>query len=193
MLPITTPANESNSNGDELSEDDIYGVLSNRRRRFVIHALKRKKEPVNIAELSAHITAWELGVDPEEVDYEDQRSVYSTLKRTHLPNLEEKNLVTVDKEEKAVRATSELESLDIYVEALNSKEIPWSLYYVGLAGVAIALLLAVKVEAPIFGALEPLEVGIFTVTAFGMSSVVHHIIGRRTRLGNREKPPELYQ
>lgn len=193
MLPITKLVNESNSNRHELSEDEIYGVLSNRRRRFVIHALKRKKEPVDIAELSVHITAWEMGIDLEEVDYEDQRSVYSTLKRTHLPNLEEKNLVTVDREEKLVRTTSNLESLEIYVEALNSKEIPWSLYYVGLAGVAIALLLAVTVEAPIFGALEPLEMGIFTVTAFGMSSVVHHIIDRRTRLGNREKPPELYQ
>ncbi|WP_149784116.1 DUF7344 domain-containing protein [Halorubrum aquaticum] len=193
MPPITTPANESNSNGNELSEDDIYGVLSNRRRRFVIHALKRKQGPVDISELSAHITAWETGKDPDEVEYEDHRSVYSTLKRTHLPNLEENNIVTIDKEENVVRPTPQLESLDIYVEAVSSKEIPWSLYYVGLAGVALTLLLAVTVEAPIFGALKPLEVGIFTVTAFGISSVVHHIIGLRTRLGNREKPPELYQ
>ncbi|WP_128904680.1 DUF7344 domain-containing protein [Halorubrum amylolyticum] len=193
MLPITTTANTSNSNKGELSDDEIYDVLSNRRRRFVIHALKRREGPVEISELSAYITAWEIGVDLEEVDYEKQRSVYSTLQRTHLPNLEKKNIVTIDKEENMVRPTPQLESLDIYIEALSSKEIPWSLYYVGLAGVAITLLLAVAVEAPIFGALEPLEVGIFTVTAFGMSSVVHHIVGRRTRLGNTEKPPELYK
>jgi hypothetical protein len=193
MLPITTLLNTSNSNRDEMSENDIYDVLSNRRRRFVIHAIKRRQEPVEVAELSTQITAWEMGIDPEEVDYEDQRSVYDTLKRTHLPSLEEKNLITVDREKKLVCTTSKLESLEIYVEALNSKEIPWSSYYVGLAGVAIGLLLVVTVEAPIFAALEPLEVGIFTVTAFGISSVVHYIIGRRTRLGNREKPPELYQ
>jgi len=191
MLPITTTANTSNSNKGELSDDEIYDALSNRRRRFVIHALKRREGPVEISELSAYITAWEIGVDPEEVDYEKQRSVYSTLQRTHLPNLEKKNIVTVDKEENVVCPTPQLESLDIYVEALSSKEISWSLYYVGLAGVAITLLLAVAVEAPIFGALEPLEVGIFTVTAFGISAVLHHIIGRRTRLGNTGKPPEL--
>jgi len=193
MSPLTTSVNESNANEDEISRDDLYHVLSNRRRRFVIHALKRKERPVDISELSTYITAWETGVDPGEVDYEDQRSVYGTLKGTHLPNLEENNIISVDTEENVIRPTAKLEKIDIYVEAISSKEIPWSQYYTGLSGVAVALLFAVAVEAPILGALDPLEVGIFTVTAFGMSSVVHHIIGRRTRLGNREKPPELYQ
>jgi len=193
MSPLTTSVNESNANEDEISRDDLYHVLSNRRRRFVIHALKRKERPVDISELSTYITAWETGVDPGEVDYEDQRSVYGTLKGTHLPNLEENNIISVDTEENVIRPTAKLEKIDIYVEAISSKEIPWSQYYTGLSGVAVALLFAVAVEAPILGALDPLEVGIFTVTAFGMSSVVHHIIGCRTRLGNREKPPELCQ
>ncbi|OYR62889.1 DUF7344 domain-containing protein [Halorubrum ezzemoulense] len=192
MLPITTLANESNSNGDELSENDIYEALSNRRRRFVIHVLKREQGPVDISKISTCITAWETGVDPDEVNYEDRRSVYGTLKRIHLPNLEEKNIVTIDEEENVVHPTSQLEDLDVYTEAVRNKEIPWSLYYVGLAGIAASLLLAVTVEVPIVGALEPLGVGIFTATAFGISSVVHYIISRRARLGNSEKPPELY-
>lgn len=193
MLPITTSTNESKSKEDELSEDKIYDVLSNRRRRFVIHALKRKQGPVDISELSEHIAAWETGRGPDDVEYEDHRSVYSTLKRTHLPNLEKNNIVTVDEEESVVHPTPQLEDLDIYVEAVSSKEIPWSLYYVGLAGVAVSLLLAVTVDAPVVGAIEPVGVGIFTATAFGMSAIVHHIVGRRTRLGTKEKPPELYQ
>ncbi|WP_080510506.1 DUF7344 domain-containing protein [Halorubrum coriense] len=193
MLPITTSTNKSNSNEDELSEDEIYDVLSNRRRRFVIHALKRKQGPVDISELSEHIAAWESGRDPDDVEYEDHRSVYSTLKRTHLPNLEQNNIITIDEEESVVHPTPQLENIDVYIEAVSSKEMPWSLYYVGLAGVAVSLLLVVTVGAPVVGALEPAEVGIFTATAFGMSAIVHHIVGRRTRLGTREKPPELYQ
>lgn len=193
MSQTTTPTSKSNSNSDELSEDDIYDVLSNRRRRFVIDALKREQGPIDISEISTCITAWETGIDPDEVDYEDHRSVYGTLKRIHLPNLEENNIVTIDKEENVVHPTAQLENPDVYTEAVRNKEIPWSLYYVGLAGIAASLLLAVTVEAPIVGALEPLGVSIFTATAFGVSSVVHHIVGRRTRLGNREKPPEIYQ
>lgn len=166
-------------------------MLSNRRRRFVIHALKRADEPVDVSELSTHVTAWERGIDPVDVQYEDRRNVYSTLQRTHLPKLEEKNVVTVHEEENLVEPTPELEELDIYVEVLRSKEIPWSLYYVGLAGLTASLLLAVAAGTPGFAGFEAIDVGVFTATVFGISSVAHHVVGRRTRLGNTAKPPEL--
>lgn len=187
----TTPTHETERNGGELSEDEVFEVLSNRRRRFVIHALKRAEGPVEISELSAHVTAWERNIDPTDVRYEDRRNVYSTLQRTHLPKLAEKNVVNVDEETNLVEPTPELEDLDIYVEVLRSREIPWSLYYVGLAGLAASLLLAVATGTPGFGGLEAIDVGAFTATVFGISSVAHHVIGRRMRLGNTEKPPEL--
>ncbi len=191
MLSTAVTTDESSRNGGELSEDDIFKLLSNRRRRFVIHALKRAEDPIDVSELSTHVTAWERGVDLEEVRYEDRRNVYSTLQRTHLPKLEEKNVVTVHEEENLVEPTGELEELDIYVEVLRSTEIPWSLYYVGLAGLAVSLTVAVATGTPGFAWLEALDVGVFTATAFGLSSAAHHVIGRRTRLGNTEKPPEL--
>ena len=187
----TTPTHEADRNRGELSEDEVFEVLSNRRRRFVIHALKRAEEPIDVSELSTHVTAWERDIDPRDVQYEDRRNVYSTLQRTHLPKLEEKNVVTVDEETNLVEPTPELENLDIYVEVLRSREIPWSLYYVGLAGLAASLLLAVATGTPGFGGLEAIDVGAFTATVFGISSVAHHVIGRRMRLGNTEKPPEL--
>jgi len=78
MLPTFATASGSNSNRGELSEDEIYEVLSNRRRRFVIHALKRTEEPIEIFELSQYITAWETGVELEEVSSKHRRNVYST-------------------------------------------------------------------------------------------------------------------
>jgi DNA-binding transcriptional ArsR family regulator len=191
MFSTTATTDGPSRNGGELSEDEIFEVLSNRRRRFVIHALKRAEEPVEVSELSTHVTAWERDVDPADVQYEDRRNVYSTLQRTHLPKLEEKNVVRVDEEENLVEPTPELENLDIYVEVLRSREIPWSLYYVGLAGVAASLLLAVATGTPWFAGLEAIDAGVFTATAFGISAVAHHVIGRRARLGNTEKPPEL--
>ncbi|ELZ34689.1 DUF7344 domain-containing protein [Halorubrum tebenquichense] len=182
---------DGSSTGEQLTEDEIFDVLSNRRRRYVIHALKRTEEPLDVSDLSTHVTAWELDVDPEEVTYEDRRNVYSTLQRTHLPKLEEKDIVDIDEDRNLVEPTTELESLEIYVEVLGSKEIPWSLYYIGLAGVAIALLSAVATGTPWFAGLSPIDVGIFTVTAFGMSSAVHYVVGRRAKLGNTDKPPEL--
>lgn len=191
MLSAGITTGEPNSTGGELSEDEFFDVLSNRRRRFVIHALKRTERPLDVSELSTHVTAWERGVDLDNVEYEDRRNVYSTLQRTHLPKLEEKDIVDVDEEENIVEPTPVLDDIDIYIEALGSKEIPWSLYYVGLAGVAVALLLAVATGMPGFSAFDPIDVGIFTVTTFGVSAAVNHVVGRRARLGNTEKPPEV--
>ena len=186
----TEPDMGDDLSDDELSEEDVFEVLSNRRRRFVIHALKRADDPPDVSELSRHVTAWELDMDPEEVPYKERHNVHSTLKRTHIPKLTEKNVVTVD-ENDVVRPAPALEDLDIYVEVLRGKEIPWSLYYVGLAGVAVVLLLAVQAGVPLIGTLSPIEIGIFAATTFGISAVVHHLIGRRTMLGNTEKPPEV--
>ena len=193
MSSTMVTGEQSTASGGALSEDDVFEVLSNRRRRFVVHALKRAQEPMGIADLSKRVTAWEVDVAPAEVRYEDRRNVYSTLQRTHLPKMEEKNLVRVDEEENVVRPTPRLKDLDIYVEVLQSQEIPWSLYYVGLAGVTAALLLAVATGTPGLAAFSPIDVGAFTATAFGVSSIVHHVVGQRTRLGTSERPPELEQ
>ncbi|EMA59403.1 hypothetical protein C470_11017 [Halorubrum distributum JCM 13561] len=189
-MTVANPSNSSTRNASDLSHEEVFEILANRRRRFVIHALKRANDPPDVSELSRYVTAWEMGVDPEDVPYEERHNVHSTLRRVHLPKLTEADVVTVD-EEDVVRPAPALEDLDVYVEVLRGKEIPWSLYYLGLAVLAGALLLAVRVGSPGFAALSFVDVGIFVATAFGISSVAHHAIGRRMRLGNTEKPPEV--
>ena len=181
----------SPDDGYQISQADAFEVLSNRRRRYAIHALKHADEPLDLSELSTRVTAWELDVDREAVDYEDRRNIHTTLRQIHLPKLEEKRMITIDDETDIVRETPLLDDLEVYTEVLQNKEIPWSLYYVGLAGVSVAIMLAVVLGAPGFTALSPLNVAVFTATAFGISSLVHHVLGRRMRLGSTEKPPEL--
>ena len=191
MPSTTTPSRGTTDSGASLSQETIYDVLSNRRRRYAIHALKRADEEVDVTELSRRITAWEVGVDPEEVEYQDRRRVYSTLKGTHLPMLDDHDLIDYDEETNLVEPAPLLAELDVYVEVLQGKEIPWSLYYVGIASVSVLLLLAVVVDVPGLAAIGPMGVSLFTITAFGISGVAHHYYGERSRLGNEEKPPEL--
>jgi DNA-binding transcriptional ArsR family regulator len=191
MGSTTAPTAEPRSEIDDLSEDDVYEMLSNRRRRFVIHALKRAEEPVDVSELSTHVTAWERGVDPDAVKYEDRRNVYSTLQRIHLPKLEEKNVVRVDEETNLVEPTPTLDDLDVYIEVLRGREIPWSLYYFGLAVLAALVLFGVAIGVPGLAALDGTTAAVFVVTAFTVSALLHYHYGERARLGNLEEPPEL--
>jgi len=189
-----TPFNISRPEGTDetgLAKADVYEVLSTRRRRYLLHALKRLEEPVAVADLSTYIAAWEMDIEPDAVDHDDRRNIYITLRRTHLPKLEEKNIVHFDESENLVRTTDALDDFDIYVEVLTDNEIPWSLYYLGLAGVSIALVIAVVTGTPGFRALGPLQVAAFTAVAFGLSGIVQKLIARRNRLGASKKPPEL--
>lgn len=175
----------------ELTQDEIFELLANRRRRFVIHALKYTKEALQVSTLAKYVAAWELDVDPASIEYEDQRNIYSTLRRTHLPKLDEKKVVQYDADQNLVEPTPLLEDLDVYIEVLQGREIPWSVYYVGLSGVAISVLLAVTVGVPGFAGLSPQHVAVFAITMFAVSSVVHYVYDRRGRLGDQEIPPEL--
>lgn len=188
MNAITEPTDNRGGADHEISSEDVFEILSNRRRRFVIHALKHADEPPDVSELSRYVAAWELDIDVEEVPYEYRHNVHSTLKRTHLPKLTETDIVTVD-EDGTVRPAPGLERIEVYVEVLRGREIPWNGYYLLLSALSVAILLAVAVEAPGFAGFTPLSVGAFTATAFGISAAAHHAIGRRTRLGTTEKPP----
>jgi len=187
----TTPLTRTTAPSESLSEETVFDVLSNRRRRFTIHALKRADGAMQVKRISERVAAWEHGIDPEAVDYEQRRNVHSTLKRTHLPMLEDNGVIEYDAEANIVEPTAALNDLDIYVEVLQGREIPWSQYYLGLAGLAGAALLAVEVGVPGFTALGPLSVAVFTVTAFLVSSLAHYYYGEHGRLGSEKKPPEL--
>lgn len=123
--------------------------------------------------------------------HEDRRHVYSALRRTHLPKLDDAGVIAYDESNNVVEPTETLEDIDIYTEVLREKEIPWSLYYLGLASVSVSLLLAVFVDAPVFGVLDPINIGVFVVVAFGVSALIHYVVGERTRLGTHKKPPEV--
>lgn len=190
MSATTETTNAETDASDDISEEDIYELLSNRRRRFLIHAIKRADDPLDVSELSRYITAWELDMEPAEVPYDERHNVHSTLRRTHLPKLEEKNVVTVG-EDGVVRPAPALRELDIYVEVLRGREIPWNLYYLGLSTFSVLLLIAVQIGVPGLGSLSPIAVGVFVATMFGISAAAHYVIGRRMVLGSTDEPPEV--
>ena len=190
MLSTTTLTRSTTPDGS-LSEETIFELLSNRRRRYTIHALKHADDAMTVKRIAERVAAWEHGITPDAVEYDQRRNVHSTLTRTHLPLLEESGVIEYDAEANLVEPTAALSDLDIYVEVLRGKEIPWSQYYLGLAALSAAVLLANAVGVPGFAALEPLAVAVFTATAFAVSAAVHYYYGERARLGNKEKPPEL--
>ena len=182
---------QTDTTDESLSKETIYEILSNQRRRFMIHALKYRDSAMELKEISKRVTAWEQNTEMSAINYDQRRSVYTSIKNTHLPVLEENGLVEYDAETKTVAPTEALDSLDVYTETLRGREIPWSNYYLGLTGVAGALVLAAEVGVWRFETVEPVMVTVFIVTAFLVSAIIHYRYEQKTQLGDQPEPPEV--
>lgn len=176
---------------DAPTEDQVFDVLSNRRRRFALHALRRDGDTVDIGTLAEQIAAWENGTDPASVTSTERKRVYTALQQSHLPRMHEVGMVKFDKRAGTVDATDAAEEIDVYLDVVRGREIPWSTYYVGLSGLGGAILLALWAGTPPIAWLSPAAWLTLVVGAFAASSLAHVYVTRRHRLGAGDRPAEI--
>ncbi|GAB3670762.1 DUF7344 domain-containing protein [Halopiger thermotolerans] len=172
-----------------LTEDELFEILSNRRRRHILHELMREQDTLDIGTLSQQIAAWEDGLELHEVTSSDRKRVYTALHQSHLPKMDEAGVVDFNQDRGTVSPTPALEDVEIYMDIVRGREIPWSDYYLGLTGLSGLLLAAVSTGLGPFSAVSQSAWGVFVVVAFGVSAVAHRYYARRNRLGIADEPP----
>jgi len=184
---------ESPESGEptEPTEDELFDVLSSRRRRYALHMLKGREEAVELGDVAEQVAAWEYGEEVAEVSYDERKRVYTALQQSHLPKMDDAGVVSFDKNRGVVEPTPALEDVRVYMDVVQGREIPWSDYYLGLSAVAATLLGAVALDAWPFTVLPDLAWGVAAVAAFAVSAVVHRHFARRTALGRGPAPAEL--
>lgn len=184
-------AHQPTTSKPELSEDTIYKTLANQRRRYAIHYLQYRDEPVEIGDLAERIGAWEHDTEPPQLPADKRKTVYTALQQRHLPQLDNAALVEFDKRAGTVTPTPTLQDLEIYTEIVEGKSFPWSQYYLGLSAVSFALVAAVWANVYPFVLVPDLGWGFCVVIAFAVSALCHVIATRQMKLGHNETPPEL--
>lgn len=175
---------------DSYSRETLFRVLRNRRRRYALHYLKQRDEVVTVGDLAEQIAAWETETPVLDLDPDDRRRVYISLLQSHLPTLDDADIVEFDGERSEVQLTEAAKDIDIYVELVPDRDIGWPTYYLALT-VFSGLFLGIA-AARVFP-LDQFSMDVwvgFVVCLFGLSSVVHHVSQRRTRLGVAGAPPE---
>ncbi|MFB6179012.1 MAG: hypothetical protein ABEI77_04730 [Halorientalis sp.] len=186
------PSNEA-SGGDResVSTDDAFQLLSNKRRRYALHYLKRTDETVELGDLSERIAAWENETSVQAVDAAQRKRVYTSLQSHHLPKMADQGVISYDERAGEVQLTDHGDELDVYLEVVDGRDIPWSQYYLALSAVNGALLVAVAVDAWPLTALPDIAWAAFIVTT-GLCSALGHVYHDYVmQLGRRDKPPEL--
>ncbi|WP_144799611.1 DUF7344 domain-containing protein [Halorubrum depositum] len=176
----------------EVSEDELFDVLANQRRWFAVHLLKREEEDrVAIGEMAEQIAAWENGIETTEITGNERKRVYTALQQSHLPKMDDAGVVDFNKARGVIEPTPALQNVDLYMDVVEGKEIPWSTYYLGLSGVAVALTGAVWLDAWPFVLLPDMAWMIAIVVAFAFSAITHKYYTAEMKVGEPDEPPEL--
>ena len=175
-----------------MSEDELFDVLADQRRRFALHLLKREgDETVTIGEMAEQIAAWENGIDMAEITGNERKRVYTALQQSHLPKMDKAGVIDFNKNRGVVEPMPAMTDVDVYMDVVEGREIPWSDYYLGLSGVAVALVGAVWLGAWPFVLLPEFAWTVAIVVAFAFSAITHKYYTAEMKVGEPEEPPEL--
>jgi hypothetical protein len=187
------PADEDQADAEAtLTRDDTFEILSNHRRRFALHHLQQNGETAQLGELSEHVAAWENDIDVQQVSSSERKRVYTSLQQFHLPKMDEKGIIEFDDREGVVELTAAAEDVDIYLEVVDSNDVPWSQYYLGLAAVNLGVLVGALAGLYPFTLVPSAGLALFVVTTFLVSALVHTYFSRtEMRLGDSDTPPEV--
>jgi len=186
----TTPSQDENET--TLSQDDCFDLLSNHRRRYALHYLRRNEGEASLGELADTVASLENGVDRDAVSYDQRKRVYTSLQQVHLPRMDEMDVVEFDEREGAVAIGPAAEDLDIYLEVVQGRDIPWSLFYLLLGVVNAVIVGAAALGTPVLAAIPTSGWSVFVVTTFLVTSLAHVYLTRtEMRLGEGDPPDSL--
>lgn len=178
-------------NTPELSHDEIFGVLSNERRRHALRYLKQNdSRQIKLGELVDYITARENEITVEKIDYKQRKRVYSSLRQTHLPKMEECGLIEYDQDRGTIELNGAAQEVQMHLEYVPANDIPWCYHYLGLSVVLGAIVTLMGTSVYPFGDLSAIAFGGITVAALALSAVVHTFYTKRNELSTE---PEFDQ
>lgn len=136
-----------------LDRAEIHDVLSNDRRWRTLELLA-EDHPQDLRSLADDIAAAESGESP--APREVRQSVYVTLHQNHLPKLDSLGIVEYDDTSKMVELGDRADEIDVYLEVVESGELSWSEYYLGVVVLGLVATLASVTGTPVLAMLDPL-------------------------------------
>jgi len=167
----------------------VYDALSNTRRRHVIHCVLQEEEPVELADLSRRIAAWENDVAIEAVTSTQRKRVYTALRQLHLPKLDETGIVSFDPDRGTVESTRTTPNVEAYLRVVPEDEITWSRFYVGLGAILGAATLLAWLGLFPFSELPGHAWGLLSGLAVMATGLAHVVSDRRHQIGSDGAPP----
>ena len=188
---IVTPENTTTVS-TKVSRDEIFTVLSNRRRRRVLRFLDQHDGTrVDLRTLVDALSEWEYGTEADKLSWKERKRVYTALRQSHLPKLADAGAIEYDQSRGEVRLTDETREFQVYLEYVPKHDIPWSQCYLGLSGISAAITALTWYSVYPFAGLSGVTLATILVTMFFVTAIVHAYYTYRNRLGSSELIPSV--
>jgi len=174
------------------SEETVFEVLSNGRRRFVFHYLKQEQRQVYLRELAEHVAAWENDKSIKQLTSAEAKRVKTALHQHHLPMMDNNGFVGYDSTRETVTLDERVADLEVYLDVVPGVDMPWSRYYLGLSVVGLLALGCALLDTGPFAWITGLSAATFITVVVLISALVHTYLNHtRLRLGGTGQPPEV--
>lgn len=190
--PVTEPPLRTDRTETEMPRDQIFEVLSNERRRYVLHYLKKQDgNRVELRELVDQVAAWENDTSVEKLDSAERKCVYTALRQSHLPKLDDVGIVEYDNLRGEVVLTEAAREVQQYLEYVPRGRVSWSQYYLGLSAICAGLAAAVWTGTYPFDGLSGFTLAGLFVGLFVVSSTVHAYHSWKSQSGPENAPEDI--
>jgi len=164
-------------------------MLSNRRRRWVLHFLKQcDNGRVDLRTLVDTLSSWEYDTPPEELPWKKRKRIYTALRQSHLPKLDDAGVIEYDRNRGEVALTDDGQKVRMYLEYVPENDIPWSQCYLGLSTIAVTITALTWVSVFPFTELSGIVLAMVLTALFATTAIAHTYYTYRNRLGSEGKP-----
>ena len=114
-------------NGDQtmttnLPESRCFVLLANRRRRITVRILREFGSPLCVREIARRVSEREY----ENPTAEDLRDIHIALHHSHLPLLEDADVVSYDPDERTVELRPNFDTLVHLMDQTNERAADWT-------------------------------------------------------------------
>jgi DNA-binding transcriptional ArsR family regulator len=167
---------------DELSNEEIFDVLQNERRRHVLQYLREHGGPVSLGDLADNVAAAEYDCNRAEVTSAQRKRVYTTLQQSHLPQMAEVGIVEYDSDEGVITTTDQTEELTVYLEIVPEGEFPWREFYLSFGAISLAIVTVLWVGVYPFALIPTLVWATLFAVVLTLSALYHTLVAREMTL-----------
>jgi len=152
-----------------IPEAEIYEVLANDRRRAALRALARSAEDrgIPLSDLSTAVAERETGQSPPPSGARE--SVYNSLHQTHLPMLDDLEIVRYDHENRTVYRRDRVRDVERYMEVVSALGVSWSEVYRTLGVCSLGLVTTALAGVEPVEMVDPLLWAVGSLVAFALA------------------------